>query len=424
MDAERDAFVEELIRGRAAGQRTPARGDDILDGAIVKLVKRMPRIFRLPVPDAQGLVIVGGKVDGSTVDQTDCDRSASVTGVGFDLWHATTSCACEAAEFLSQLAPRDCTFHVGGQDDVRHGLGAEELSALLAMAGIDQADFDGPVPWAEGRSLCDDTAVLVPAELCYRNIERPNSPKPRVKLSTGCGAGERRDTALLHALLELIERDAVALWWIGGRRGRDLPTGKESVEELLAPFGRDKSHRRCWLLDITTDLGVPCVAALSTDDQGRALACGFAAHLTHGKAVTAAVREMCQMEVGLYLVLLKRRQDGDAALSDADTIHLRRGFGLDVSRSPLLFSEGTPRVDQSLVAADVISPRELWKGLGGEVGDAYWTELTRLDLGIPAVRALAPGLQPYPSDLFTARLQRQIAQSGGGLGLASGISLM
>jgi ribosomal protein S12 methylthiotransferase accessory factor len=424
MDAQRDAFVEELIRGREAGQRTSGPDGDILDDAIVKLVKRMPRIFRLPVPDAQGLVIVGGKVDGSTVDQTDCDRSASVTGTGFDLWHATTSCACEAIEFLSQLAPRDCTFHVGGQDGVRHGLDAEELSVLLAMAGMDRADSDGPVPWAEGRSLCDDTPVLVPAQLCYRNIERPNSPTPRVKLSTGCGAGERREAALLHALLELIERDAVSLWWIGGRRGRDLPISKESLNELLAPFGRDKSQRRCWLMDITTDLGVPCVAALSTDEQGRAFACGFAAHLTHGKAVTAAVREMCQMEVGLYLVLLKRRQDGGAALSEADTMHLRRGFGFNVSRSPLLFSEGTPRAGQSLVAADAISARELWRGLGGDVGGAYWTDLTRTDLGIPAVRALAPGLQPYPSDVFTARLQRQIAQSGGGPGLASGISLM
>ena len=69
-------------------------------------------------------------------------------------------------------------------------------------------------------------------------------------------------------------------------------------------------------------------------------------------------------------------------------------------------------------------PARVWSSLEADAGEAFWADLTRPDLGIPAVRALAPGLQPYPTDLVTPRLQREIAATGGGLGLTSGIALM
>jgi ribosomal protein S12 methylthiotransferase accessory factor len=190
-------------------------------------------------------------------------------------------------------------------------------------------------------------------------------------------------------------------------------------------LGRDASTRVSWLLDITTDLGVPCIAAFSTDADGRGLACGFAARLGYREAIAAAVLEMCQMEVGISLILLKRRQGGDEALGEVDLKYLRRAFGFDVEACALLFPsadrvcEAEPLPDATIGPVQALSARLEARGI-----EAFWVDLTRVELGFSSGRALAPALQPYPSDLVTPRLERQIAKTGGGFGLTSGIELM
>ena len=56
--------------------------------------------------------------------------------------------------------------------------------------------------------------------------------------------------------------------------------------------------------------------------------------------------------------------------------------------------------------------------------DKLVARLSRADLAIPAARVLVPGLQPYPSDLVTPRLQRVIDRTGGGPGARGGPRLM
>ena len=50
------------------------------------------------------------------------------------------------------------------------------------------------------------------------------------------------------------------------------------AETLLTQLRQNASARRSWLLDITTDIGVPCVAAVSCAADGFGLALGLAAH--------------------------------------------------------------------------------------------------------------------------------------------------
>jgi ribosomal protein S12 methylthiotransferase accessory factor len=242
-------------------------------------------------------------------------------------------------------------------------------------------------------------------------------------LSSGCGAGTSREGALLHGLLELVERDAVALWWLGGRQGLQLPEPGIPAT-LRRAMGREASNRISWLLDITTDLGIPCIAALSTNPDGSGLAAGFSARLSHAEAIRAAVFEMCQMEVGLHLILMKRHQVGDDALNDTERKHLRCAFGFDVRNCPTLFPSGqAPRVEFEDPANSAPLAR-LEQALNSRGVRAWWIDLTRPDLAIPAVRTIAPALQPYPTDVITPRLRRQLLETGQGFGLTSGIQLM
>ena len=65
-------------------------------------------------------------------------------------------------------------------------------------------------------------------------------------------------------------------------------------------------QRRTWLLDITTDIGVPCVAAVSCRADGSGFAFGLAARPALEAAVRSAILEMCQLELADAVVATKR----------------------------------------------------------------------------------------------------------------------
>lgn len=112
--------------------------------------------------------------------------------------------------------------------------------------------------------------------------------------SNGCAAGWNYSEAILQGLLELVERDAVAIWWYNCVKAPLVDL--EAVDDPYVQGLRDglrKSNRDFWLLDISTDLDVPCFAALSAKD-GREIAIGFGCHLDGTVALRRAVMEMSQ----------------------------------------------------------------------------------------------------------------------------------
>jgi ribosomal protein S12 methylthiotransferase accessory factor len=56
--------------------------------------------------------------------------------------------------------------------------------------------------------------------------------------------------------------------------------------------------------------------------------------------------------------------------------------------------------------------------------EAALVDLTRPQNDIQVVRAVAPGLQPLPSDILTPRLRVAIADTGGGARHTGGIPLL
>src|SRR5262249_26452850 len=144
--------------------------------------------------------------------------------------------------------------------------------------------------------------------------------------------------AALHGLLELIERDAASLWWHGGKRGRAVPRDVEAAMAALLGELRAgvAAPRRSWLLDITTDTGIPSVAALSCRPDGFGFAFGLAARGTLQAAARSAVLEMCQGELAYAVVEAKRRERGDAALNPKDHTHMQRATTVNANGCALL----------------------------------------------------------------------------------------
>lgn len=405
---------DELLRAVASLAGSAASNRAVDPAPILAAARKLRRIFSLPMPDAPGLVFVGGDVEIARPAGT---RAAivSVAGSGADLLEATASCVGEAVEAMSR------------QDDGHHrtkpapvhasmtGLDAAERCALLAMLPP-HAAATAQIEWLAARRWPSQAEVAVPAALCLAaaSIEQP----PLVPMSLGCGAGPTTAHAVAHGLCEVIERDAVALWWIGGAPARALaPNVEATARNYLAALRRNQNGRATRVLDITTDTGVPSCVAVSSDTDGRALAFGFAARPSFDAACAAAIREMCQMELGLRLIAMKRQQRGSDALNDADRLFLARAFAIAAGDITLSDRPGDGRLRE-------VGLQEIGYALTALRCSVLVADLSRADLAISAVRVLVPGLQPYPSALVTPRLQRVIDRTGGGPGLGRALRLM
>jgi ribosomal protein S12 methylthiotransferase accessory factor len=392
-------------------------GDDQPDlaphrSALLRAASRFRRIFAIPAQDAPNLVVLGAEVDPGEVGPGN-GPVGHVAGTGLNFRQAFEACAGEGVEYASQFATGDDAIAFLAEDEALAGASAAWHELWEMLGPYRRRGRRDPTAWTSAARLADGEPVRVPADLCFRRPADVRDLDPPWPLSTGTGAGTDPLDAALHGLLELVERDAVALWWRGGRPARIVPdtSGSATLEHLRG----GPTRRRSWLLDITSDVGVPVVVAASCNDDGFGLCCGFAARMTYARAADAAVREMAQMELAHHLSETKRQTRGDACLSELDRQHLERFTRIDVRKTqalhpvppPLGPSHGRSAAGNQQAALGLIRQSLERLGLSPCV-----LNLTRPEIGVPVVRALCPGLETGMTSPPGPRLRAAAAQSG------------
>jgi ribosomal protein S12 methylthiotransferase accessory factor len=382
---------------------------------------KLKRLFQLSAPEAPGLVFFGGEADPCLVGWRGTGHTPiSLAGGGLSPAEAFESCVGEGVEYLSQFEAEADVIRLETLKNVDL---EGELGTFVANV-LDHVKIrsDQPIAWVKAKSLSDGAGAWLPADIGLRRSGDVRDFVAPFKLSTGCGAGASPDEAILHGLCELIERDAVSLWWRGGLRGRAIASNSGSGQasaELLATLRGGETQRSSWVMDITTDLGVPCVAAISVGAGGKGFACGHAARPTRAAAVRSAILEMCQMELGQAVIAAKLREGGEGALNAADRTHLRRANLIDASCLLLHPTHLLPVEEGGALTLAAMVARLSSMGI-----EPFVVELTRPQFGIPVARVVAPQLQLEPSPIMTKRLSGIIEQTGGAEAHTGGIALM
>ena len=336
-------------------------------------------------------------------------------GKGLGASQSRASALCEALERYSGVFRGDEERRLATLDDLgsRALHPADHLRYSAAQYGDREAwnrhgerylrvperfDPSREVPWTALWSLAREDVVYLPSVLCY--YDHPIDPEHDFGRadSNGTAAGNRLDEAILQGFLELVERDAVALWWYGRcrRPGLDLASFGEGAF-LAIEAGHRELGREVHTLDLTHDLGIPVVAALSLGDGMPLL--GFGAHLDASIAVARALTEMNQFLPGWLAGSPRRIVSGeledDRFLRPGDEgLRCRDDFE-DVAVA--LVSEA---LDRCLTIA---AAREL---------EVLVLDQTRSDIGLSVVRVLIPGLRHYWARLAPGRLYDVPAQLG------------
>jgi ribosomal protein S12 methylthiotransferase accessory factor len=258
-------------------------------------------------------------------------------------------------------------------------------------------DPETELEWSRVWSLTLERTRELPAPLCWFG-----SPVPGLGAanSNGCAAGSTVEEASLHGLGELIERDSVALWWYcrARRPGVDLDSFGDPyydlLRERLAELGREM-----WVLDLSTDLGVPAFVAVSClADAGRsAPVLGYGANLDAATAVSRAVTEHNQILAATTSPSLDPRLANPLA-------------GVDAVSEPWLLPDPAVRHRRagdylSAATDDIAKDVAIYVARLAEAGiEVLVLDQSRPECELRVVRVTAPGLRHWWRRLAPGRL--------------------
>ena len=125
-------------------------------------------------------------------------------------------------------------------------------------------DPGAEIDWTPVWSLTQQRHRYLPTSILYSMLPEERGPADLVADSNGCAAGNTLEEAILQGFYELTERDAFAVWWYNRLRVPAVDLSSFDDEYLgSAPDYYGRHERDLWMLDVTSDIGIPTFVALS-----------------------------------------------------------------------------------------------------------------------------------------------------------------
>lgn len=289
-------------------------------GALVSPFGLVSRTRRLPAvegePDfhvhlaelgapSKALTNLGAGTAGEDIGNSDG------AGTGLSAERARLVAVAEALERYSVAAWHEEDFVTAAEDRL-----ADECvsparwprcsDAELSAPGSRLRPYDPSVPirWVRAWSLTRSTEVLVPAIAVYLHMPYASDSERFVRgITTGAAVHSDLGKAVLNGLLEIVERDAIALVWLQRLRLPEIVIRPSDLEEeALEHHARvRRSGLDVRLFDATTDFGVPVLYAVQTSDSDPVLSQVVAAtcDVSPQAALSKIYRELSSIRVAL-----------------------------------------------------------------------------------------------------------------------------
>ena len=327
-------------------------------------------------------------------------RSVAVSqGKGLTAEEAKVSAFMEAAETYHAetiAAP----VQVASLNDLADGCPVIDVAGLPFSA---LGDFlpDHPISWIKGSRLSNGTrsseALWVPLELVSTDFTLPQPPGSFAfpANTNGLASGNTQEEAQLHALCELIERDALSLWRLGGDSARaasklDATTvAGDAAASLLDHYRAAGLDVGIW--DVTSDIGVPvfCCAVAEPSDTAVEAELGAGCHPDREVALLRALTEAAQSRT--TRIAGSRDDYVPESYDSAAKLARNRTAQLWLADPPRRSFAAVPSLAGDSIAGDLAVVVARLAAAG--VDDLAAVDLSRPEIGIPVVRVVASGLE-------------------------------
>ncbi|MEM1573480.1 MAG: YcaO-related McrA-glycine thioamidation protein [Candidatus Methanomethylicaceae archaeon] len=256
--------------------------------------------------------------------------------------------------------------------------------------------FHEEIEWVFGFSLIKNKEILVPAEAVFHPYRRNNQ---LFRTNTnGLAAGNVIEEAILHALLEVIERDAWSLYEIGITKSKDVEIDSNGlVKELLKKF--EKASISVYIKEITSDIEITTIAVALDDEKTKdpaLLSLGIGCHLVPEIALIRALTEAAQSRL---TTIHGTREDtyraGFARIIGYERMKRLNKKWFEKSEEKVRLSE-MKCFDSSDFLDDINYILNKLRKVG--LNEVIVVDLTKKEIEVPVVRVIVPGLEVYALD--------------------------
>ena len=259
-------------------------------------------------------------------------------------------------------------------------------------------DEEREIEWTPVWSLTEERFKYLPTAYCYYGYPKPEKPDCWAD-SNGCAGGNTLEEAILQGFMELVERDCVALWWYNRlqKPALDLDSFDDPYFPALKEYYRSL-NRELWVLDITSDLKIPCFAAITrrSDRDIEDITFAFGAHFDPHIAASRALTELNQI---LPNVLAAKADGSTNYPLSSSPLALKWWQTATLANQPYLVGEETvaaktvadyPKIWSDDLLEDIMLCKEIVEKHNMEMLVA---DLTRPDIGLRVVKVIVPGMR-------------------------------
>jgi ribosomal protein S12 methylthiotransferase accessory factor len=260
---------------------------------------------------------------------------------------------------------------------------------------LPQSDDSHPTPppldpsekieWSPAWSLRDQRFRYLPTGLMYFFYRDAHTD------SNGCAAGNTLEEAIVQGFLELVERDGYAIWWYNQMRRAELDLDQfddSYVRDLRRQFA--EAGRKVWVLDVTSDLGVPTYVAIMhwMTDGHENIEFGSGAHFDRRIALLRALTELNQF---LAIGMMGGASGEKPTLDGVTPLRLENYPFLIPAENPVV-----PPAPDLKLADNSRGQVEACVDVARQAGyDFLVLDQTRPDVGVSVVRVIVPGLRHF-----------------------------
>jgi oxazoline/thiazoline synthase len=252
-------------------------------------------------------------------------------------------------------------------------------------------DPEQVLDWSPAWSLTHQARRWLPTAYCFTHTPTDSREQVALYNPNGHAAGNCLEEAILQGFLELVERDAAAIWWYNrlARPRVDLASFGSDFFEQILELGRSRGLDM-HVLDLTHDLAIPVMVAIGLEEPTGRYFMGFGCHLEAELAVQRSLTELFQVydPTGAGEAPFQRTDFEDEGF-------LRPAAGAATTASA--FASQALRSLQQAVEACV--ERVARAGM-----ETIVIDYTRPDIGLSTAKVVVPGLRHFWPRLGPGRL--------------------
>ena len=323
-------------------------------------------------------------------------------GKGISKDHARASAMMEGFErYSAERQECDETVSARMSEISKYGKFIEpkslNLSKELEKRGLDDLNLE----WSISHDLISGNDYYIPTNAVFHPYDAKDNADKLFKSNTnGLASGNILEEAILHGMLEVIERDAWSIFELTHKNYAQIDL--ESIESDLINDIIDKFESngiKIKLMDFTADVKIPTIAASADDtvtkDAGL-LTLGMGTHLDPEVAILRALTEVAQ----------SRATQINGAREDTVRADFAREAGYERMKriNKFYFKEEENQIPLSDIenksTTSITKDIEIVKDelIANDIEKILYVDLTRPELDVSVVRVIIPEMEIYAID--------------------------